>query len=106
MRENRILFAADRHYGAHPGRALYEEIREHYDIDFFEDDWSCFERNLKDAYDLIILNMISGSCDVPPPSDRAAPFLKGYLESGSPLLLLGHGSRRSDPADYVHPHRP
>lgn len=123
-----ILFAADRHYDAHCGRTLREAIRPHYDIEFFEDDWTCFERDdLARRYELIVLNMIAGSCDVPFPGPEAERGVRAWAEAGGAFLLL-HGSsaafwhwdwwrpivgfrwvRGNDPDGVVpstHPHRP
>ena len=87
-----ILFAADRHYDTHPGKALYEEIVGSYDVDFYEEDWSCFEQaDIKGKYDLIMLNMISGCCDVPSPTERGENNVRAYLEAGGNFLLL-HGA--------------
>lgn len=87
-----ILFAADRHYDKHPGRVLYEEIADAYAMDFYEDDWSCFEQaDLRGKYGLIILNMISGCCDVPPPTANGESQVRAYLEAGGNFLLL-HGA--------------
>lgn len=87
-----ILFAADNHYGKHCGHVLYNRIREQYDIDFHEDEWSCFETtDLASRYDLIILNLIGGSCDIPAPSEQGEANVKAYLEAGGNLLLL-HGA--------------
>jgi len=87
-----ILFAADRHYDAHCGRVLYDAIAPHYDIDFHEDDWACFCRpDLADRYDLMVLNLIAGSCDVPPPAPKAEEPVRNYVAAGRPLLLL-HGA--------------
>ena len=87
-----ILFAADRHYDMYPGRVLYEAIQSHYDIDFYEDDWSCFAQgNLAERYELMVLNMIAGTCEVPPPADSTEGNVKAYAEAGGYFLLL-HGS--------------
>jgi hypothetical protein len=87
-----ILFAADRHYDVHPGRVLNEKLAADFDIDFYEDDWTCFEGGeLSGRYELLILNMIAGSCDVPAPSDEAAAQVRAYMEAGGNLLLL-HGA--------------
>ena len=88
-----ILFAADNHYGMHCGRVLYDCIEPAYDIRFEEDDWSCFcEDDLRDRYELLILNLISGSCDVPMPQEEAEAPVREYLESGGSLLLVHGGS--------------
>jgi hypothetical protein len=86
-----ILFASDNHYGAYPGRNLYEEIQASYDIEFREDDWSCFETTLSERYELIVLNMIAATCEVPQPSECAGRELRNYLLAGGSLLLL-HGA--------------
>ena len=87
-----ILFAADQHYGVHPGRVLHEAIQNDYEIEFYEDDWSCFEQpDLKKKYDFLMLNMIADTCDVLPPRPEAEPNVRDYVEAGGDLLLL-HGS--------------
>ena len=86
-----ILFCADNHYDTHPGRVLYASIRDRYPIDFFEDDWSGFAGLAVGKYNLLMLNMIGGTCDVPPPDMRAEAVVKNYLAGGGSLLLL-HGS--------------
>ena len=87
-----ILFAADNHYGTHPGRVLNEQLAGHYDIAFYEDDWSCFEdASLLGKCDLLVLNMISGCCDIPAPSEKALANVRAYCEAGGNLLLL-HGA--------------
>ena len=88
----RILFAADNHYATHGGRALHDVIASHYDIEFHEDEWSCFDRSLAGQYDLLILNMISGSCDVPMPGEDAEANVRGYVEAGGNLFLVHSGS--------------
>jgi hypothetical protein len=87
-----ILFAADNHYETHAGRVLYDCMANDYEIDFYEDDWSCFETsNLSDRYALIVLNLIAGACKVPPPTPAAEANVRAYLETGKPMLLL-HGA--------------
>lgn len=87
-----ILFAADNHYDQHCGRVQCEALKGDYDVEFVEDDWSCFEQDgLADRYELLILNMISGVCDVPMPADACEANVRGYVEAGRPLLLL-HGA--------------
>jgi hypothetical protein len=86
-----ILFAADNHYGAHPGRVLFEQLDSDYPIEFYEDDWACFEQDLVARYDLMMLNMIADTCDVPPPAPAAEARVKAYVEAGKPILLL-HGA--------------
>lgn len=85
-----ILFASDIHYDTHGGRALYEALGG--DIDFHEDEWSCFEEPLVGRVDLLILSMISGACDIPPPSEAAEQNVRAYVESGGDLFLVHSGS--------------
>jgi hypothetical protein len=92
MNKKQILFAADNHYGTHGGKVLYESIKDDFNIDFYEDDWSCFSKDdLADRYDLIILNMISGTCNVHSPSILDIKNILSYIQIGMPLFLL-HGS--------------
>jgi len=87
-----ILFAADNHYGTHCGKELFQCIKPFYNIRFYEDDWTCFnEDNLSGRYSLIMLNMISGSCDIPMPGSGAEPEILEYLQSGGNMFLL-HGA--------------
>lgn len=88
-----IIFAADNHYGVHPGLCAFEEIRgAHPDIIFSEDDWSIFNRyNLAKDCELLILNMIGSTCGNPLPDEEACLAVKRYCETGKNLLLL-HGS--------------
>jgi hypothetical protein len=86
-----ILFAADQHYGKHPGRNIHECLKDDYEIDFHEDDWTCFAQPFADRYDLLALNLISSTCDIPPPAPECEPNVRAYVESGKPMLLL-HGA--------------
>ena len=87
-----ILFAADNHYSTNAGRALFECIEPHYDIRFYEDNWDCFnQESLADQYSLLILNLISGSCNVPVPGPAAEKNVYEYVRSGGFLFLL-HGA--------------
>lgn len=99
-----ILFAADRHYDVHPGKVLFQAIQDDYEIDFYEDDWSCFaQAGLKDRYDLLMLNMIAGTCDVPPPGPATEPNVRAYVEAGGDLLLLHGSSAAFWPWDWWRP---
>ncbi len=97
-----ILFAADNHYGVHPGRRQYEALAGRIPgLRFFEDDWRCFSAfDLKRECELIILNLIADTCGVPAPDDAAADALKAYCETGKPLLLLHGGSAAFWPFDW------
>ena len=86
-----ILFAADKHYGVHPGKHIYEQLKNDYEIDFVEDDWSVFTAPFKEKYELLILNMIGDTCDLPHPGPECEAHIKEWMESGKPVLLL-HGS--------------
>jgi hypothetical protein len=86
-----ILFAADNHYGQHPGRVLYEQLKSEYPIEFHEDDWTCFGQDLVARYELLVLNLIAGTCEVPVPGPEAEVQVKAWLNAGKPVLLL-HGA--------------
>ncbi len=88
-----LVFAADNHYGTHPGKNGYEMIADSYPgMVFAEDDWSVFTQvDLARDCELLILNMIAGTCDVPLPDEAAAAAVRRYCETGKPLLLL-HGA--------------
>ncbi len=86
-----ILFAADRHYDQHCGRHIYEQLPCNDQIEFYEDDWSCFAAPFVDDCELLMLNMIADTCDVPPPGPKCEAHVRAYVESGKPLLLL-HGA--------------
>jgi hypothetical protein len=86
-----IYFFADNHYGTHPGKVIYENLQNN-KIKFYEDDWSVLEDGswVEDC-ELLILNMIGGTCDIPHPNNNAETAVKKYLKTGKPMLLL-HGS--------------
>ena len=89
---NKILFLADDHYKARPGLMLAEKLKTKLDIEFHENDWSPLEQeDLKSRYKIIILNLISHTCGIEPPSAKAEKILKEYLEAGGSMLLC-HGS--------------
>lgn len=86
-----ILFAADNHYEKRPGAAIYDCLCSDYEMQFAEDDWSCFSAdNLKECQ-LLVLNMIGDTCGLAHPDENAERAVKAYVESGRPILLL-HGS--------------
>ena len=84
-----IKFCADNHYGAHCGAILNKELQKHYDIDFYEDNFSCLE-DLTDCK-LLILHMISGTSGNEVPGNEIAETVHNYLRKGGNILLL-HGS--------------
>jgi len=88
-----IIFAADDHYGMHPGKIIYEGIRKNYpDILFSENDLSVF--NVHDTFvncELLILNMIGGTCGNELPGPCAEDNIKEYCLKGGGIILL-HGS--------------
>lgn len=87
-----ILFVADNHYDTHAGKALFECLEPHYDIDFHEDDWRCFRQpDLAGRCALLMLNLIGDTCDVPPPGPEEEKNVYAYVQAGRPLFLL-HGA--------------
>ena len=78
-----ILFAADNHYGTHAGQNLFEFLHPHHEINFQEDDWRCLtEENLADKYQLLMLHLIGGTCNIPAPGPLAEQQVKEYLTGG------------------------
>jgi hypothetical protein len=88
-----IIFAADNHYDVHPGKNIYAGLKNNYkDMVFSEDDWSVFVKNdLKNKCDLLVLNMIAGTCNIEPPDQEAEKSVRAYCEKGGNILLI-HGS--------------
>ncbi len=88
-----VIFAADNHYDARPGRTIYNGLKHACgDIVFSEDDWSVFVKNdLENGCRLLVLHMIAGTCNVEPPGEEAEKAVKAYCEKGGNILLL-HGS--------------
>ena len=89
-----IYFFADDHYGVHPGKNIYENLPEDLKkrITFVENDWSLLQSGewLKDC-ELLILNMIGTTCNLPHPDSNAEKAVKTWCEKGGNALLL-HGS--------------
>ena len=69
-----IYFFADDHYGTHPGKVLYEHLPAELKsrICFQENDWSVLESGSwrKDC-ELLILNLIATTCNLPHPGPGA-----------------------------------
>ncbi|MEI6424908.1 MAG: hypothetical protein WCP55_22035, partial [Lentisphaerota bacterium] len=88
-----IIFAADNHYDVHPGKNIYAGLKSNYkDMVFSEDDWSVFVKNdLKNKCNLLVLNMIAGTCNIEPPNQEAESSVRAYCEKGGNILLI-HGS--------------
>jgi len=89
-----IYFFADNHYDSHPGKSIYENFSEPLQnkMTFLEDDWELLESGQWVAdCDLLILNMIAGTCGQPMPGSGAEKAVKRYCESGKNILML-HGS--------------
>jgi type 1 glutamine amidotransferase len=87
-----LYFFADNHYESRPGYELYVRIQNDFDIAFFEDDFSAMENeSLLTDCELLLLNMIGTTCNLPHPSKAAEDVIRRYVEAGRNLLLL-HGS--------------
>ncbi len=89
-----ICFFADNHYSVSPGKVIYEhlpaELREK--IIFTEDDWSLLESGKwLDDCELLVLNMIGDTCNIPHPGPGAEKAVREWCERGGNILLL-HGS--------------
>lgn len=89
-----IYFFADDHYGVHPGKNIFEHLPDELKqrITFVENDWSLLESGKwLDDCELLILNMIGTTCDLPHPDSNAEKAVKAWCEKGGNALLL-HGS--------------
>jgi hypothetical protein len=89
-----IYFIADDHYESFPGRKIYESLPEELrkNITFCENDWSILEAGeLPDDCELLILNMIGTTCNLPHPDANAEKAVRSWCEKGGNFLLL-HGS--------------
>ena len=89
-----IYFFADDHYGTHPGKNIFEQLPGDLkkNITFVENDWTLLESGkwLGDC-ELLILNMIGATCNLPHPNENAEKAVRSYCEKGGNALLL-HGS--------------
>ena len=89
-----IYFFADDHYGRHPGKNIFERLPEDLQkrIVFVENDWTLLESGKwLDDCELLILNMIGTTCDLPHPGAGAEKAVRAWCEKGGNALLL-HGS--------------
>lgn len=89
-----IYFFADDHYNAHCGKNIYENLPDNWKekITFRENDWTILESGswLKDC-DVLILNLIGTTCDLPHPGPGAEKAVLSWVEKGGNILLL-HGA--------------
>ena len=89
-----IYFFADDHYGVHPGKVIFDHLPEglRKNINFQENDWTLLESGawLKDC-ELLILNMIGTTCNLPHPGAGAEKSVREWVEKGGNILML-HGS--------------
>ena len=88
-----IQFLSDNHYDAFSGKNIYHEIKDSYEIEFHEDDFSQLANLDSSKHNLLMLHMIAGTCDNAHPEAGGVEekALHTYLKSGGNLLLL-HGS--------------
>lgn len=89
-----IYFFADNHYGVHPGKNIFESLPPELKnrMTFIEDDWSLLESGKwLDDCELLVLNMIGDTCNIPHPDENAEKAVKTWFENGGNALLL-HGS--------------
>ena len=89
-----IYFFADNHYNTEPGKHLLGKLDPGLRkmIRFYQDDWDMLESGKwVDDCELLILNMIAGTCNQPMPGPGAEQAVRRYCEKGGEILLL-HGS--------------
>ena len=89
-----VYFFADDHFGQHTGKNIFENlpaaVRER--IVFAENDLEILESGKwLDDCELLVLNLIGGTCNVPHAGAGAEIALKKWCEKGGNILLL-HGS--------------
>ena len=90
-----IHFFADRHYGARPGASLYQRLSPAWRgrMAFHEEEWEALSRGeWLVGCDLLVLNMIGGSCGQPHPGGKASQAVRRWCEGGGNLLRLHGGS--------------
>lgn len=89
-----IYFFADDHFNMHCGQKIFENLPQKWkdQIVFVENDWTLLESGewLKDC-DLLILNLIATTCNLPHPGEGAEKSVRIWCERGGNALLL-HGS--------------
>ena len=89
-----IYFFADDHYNVHPGKVIFEHLPDDRKsgIRFFENDWTVLESAswLNDC-ELLILNLIGPTCNLPHPGPGAEKAVRQWCEKGGNILML-HGS--------------
>ena len=89
-----IYFFADDHYNVHPGKVIFEHLPDDRKsgIRFFENDWTVLESAswLNDC-ELLILNLIGTTCNLPHPGPGAEKAVRQWCEKGGNILML-HGS--------------
>lgn len=89
-----IYFFADNHFGTHPGKNIFEHLPAELQsrITFAEDDFLLLESGQwLDDCELLILNMIGTTCNLPHPGSGAEKAVKAWCEKSGNILLL-HGS--------------
>lgn len=88
-----IYFFSDNHYNAHPGKKIYDALPQELKdrISFYEDDWTVLEEGAwVENCELLVLNMIGGSCGVPYP-EHGVKHVERFVKRGGSVVLL-HGS--------------
>lgn len=89
-----IWFFSDDHFGAHPGKTVFDRLPEEWKekISFHENDFSLLESGQwLENCELLILNMIGSTCNLPHPGIHAEKSVKTWCEKGGNILLI-HGS--------------
>ena len=89
-----IYFFADDHYKVHPGKNIFEHLpaKTKERITFVENEWDLLESGkwLNDC-ELLVLNMIGATCNLPHPGAEAEKAVRSWCEKGGNILML-HGS--------------
>ncbi|MGN0866499.1 MAG: ThuA domain-containing protein [Oligosphaeraceae bacterium] len=90
-----IHFFADQHYGARPGARLHQCLSPSWRarVLLHEEEWGLLEEGRwREDCELLVLNMIGGTCDQPHPGEGAARAVRAWCEKGGNLLLIHGGS--------------